>query len=45
MSTGKVIQVMGSVFDAEFAEDHLPAIYNALRIDATYKEHEVHMTG
>ncbi|MGB2820813.1 MAG: F0F1 ATP synthase subunit beta [Phycisphaerae bacterium] len=29
---GKVIQVIGSTFDAEFAEEQLPAIYNALRV-------------
>ncbi len=29
---GKVIQVIGPVVDVEFGEDHLPAIYNAIRI-------------
>jgi F-type H+-transporting ATPase subunit beta len=29
---GKVIQVIGPVVDVEFGEDHLPAIYNAVRI-------------
>ena len=29
---GKVTQVMGPVVDVEFGEDHLPAIYNAVRI-------------
>ncbi len=32
-STGKISQVIGSTFDAEFPEDQLPAIYNALTID------------
>ena len=31
-NTGHVTQVIGSTFDAEFAEDHLPAIYNAVKI-------------
>lgn len=31
---GKIIQVMGSVLDVEFDEEHLPSILNALRIDA-----------
>ncbi len=30
---GKVIQVIGPVLDVEFEADHLPEIYNALRID------------
>ena len=34
-STGKVSQVIGSTFDAEFPEDQLPSIYNALVIDTT----------
>ena len=28
--SGQIIQVIGSTFDAEFPEGHLPAIYNAL---------------
>jgi F-type H+-transporting ATPase subunit beta len=31
---GKVVQVIGPVLDVEFEADHLPEIYNALRIDA-----------
>ncbi len=42
--TGKVIQVIGSTFDAEFPEHQLPGIYNALRID-TDVEVEIHLTG
>jgi F-type H+-transporting ATPase subunit beta len=30
---GKVTQVIGSTLDAQFAEDQLPAIYNALKVD------------
>ena len=33
-NVGKVIQVIGSTLDAEFAEGKLPAIYNALIINA-----------
>jgi len=29
---GKVVQVIGPVVDIEFGEDHLPSIYNAIRI-------------
>jgi len=32
-STGKVVQVIGSVLDAEFPEGELPAIYNALILE------------
>ena len=31
-ATGKVTQVIGSTFDAEFPEDRLPAIYNAIKV-------------
>ena len=30
-STGKIIQVIGSTFDAQFPEDDLPQIYNAVK--------------
>ena len=29
---GKVVQVIGSTLDAEFTAEHLPEIYNALRV-------------
>jgi F-type H+-transporting ATPase subunit beta len=29
---GRVVQIIGPVVDVEFDEDHLPAIYNAIRI-------------
>ncbi|MEW6732816.1 MAG: F0F1 ATP synthase subunit beta [Acidobacteriota bacterium] len=32
MSEGKVVQVIGPVIDAEFDEQHLPPIYQALRV-------------
>ena len=32
---GTVTQVIGSTLDARFAEDELPAIYNALKVDVT----------
>jgi F-type H+/Na+-transporting ATPase subunit beta len=32
-TTGRVVQVIGSTFDAEFDEDALPAIYNALVVE------------
>jgi F-type H+-transporting ATPase subunit beta len=30
--SGKIIQIIGSTFDVEFEEGHLPEIYNALKI-------------
>ncbi len=32
-ATGTIIQVIGSTFDAQFPEDALPEIYNAVKID------------
>jgi len=32
-NVGTITQVIGSTLDARFTEDHLPALYNALKID------------
>src|SRR5471032_2832684 len=42
---GKIIQVIGSTFDVEFEEGHLPEIYNALKIDEEYKGVKLKITG
>ncbi len=42
---GHVTQIIGSTFDAEFDENHLPDIYNALRLDAEIKGTHVKVTG
>src|SRR5207244_2740165 len=42
---GKIVQVIGSTFDAEFEEGRLPEIYNALRIEDTYKGVHIRLTG
>ncbi len=42
---GKIVQVIGSTFDAEFDENHLPEIYNALKIDTEYKGRHLRLTG
>ena len=34
---GRVTQIIGSTFDAEFPEHHLPAIYNAVKITSQQK--------
>src|SRR2546421_12930718 len=43
--TGKIVQVIGSTFDAEFEEGHLPEIYNALTIDTENKGVRLRLTG
>ncbi len=42
---GRIVQVIGSTFDAEFEEGHLPEIYNALRVESEYKGVQVYLTG
>src|SRR6478609_8190382 len=42
---GRVTQIIGSTFDAEFDEDSLPEIYNALKIDHETKGVHVKVTG
>jgi len=32
MNKGRLIQVMGSVFDAEFEPEHVPAVFNAVEV-------------
>ncbi len=44
-NVGHVTQVIGSTFDAEFSEENLPNIYNALKIDAKTKGVPVKVTG
>ena len=44
-STGHVTQVIGSTFDVEFPEGHIPAIYNAVRIDSERKGVSLHLVG
>ncbi|HVV99508.1 MAG TPA: F0F1 ATP synthase subunit beta [Planctomycetaceae bacterium] len=42
---GHVTQVIGSTFDVEFPEGHLPEIYNAVNIDTDVKGVKVKLTG
>ena len=44
-ATGKVTQVIGSTFDAEFPEDQLPKIYNAIRVDVKADGASVNLVG
>ncbi len=42
---GRVTQIIGSTFDAEFPEDQLPAIYNAVKIQSEHKGVKLDLTG
>ncbi len=42
---GRVSQVIGSTFDAEFDEGHLPNIYNALKVEGDVKGVKINLTG
>ncbi len=42
---GKIIQVIGSTFDAEFPEGQLPPIYNAVKINSEKKGVTLDLTG
>jgi F-type H+/Na+-transporting ATPase subunit beta len=44
-TTGTITQVIGSTFDAQFADDQLPEIYNALEIKAQTKVGELDLVG
>ena len=45
MNKGKITQVIGSIFDAEFDEANIPSIYNALKVDTELKGQHVKLTG
>src|SRR5262245_17062434 len=42
---GKIVQVIGSTFDVEFPEGHLPAIYNAVKIETEQKGRHIRLVG
>jgi F-type H+-transporting ATPase subunit beta len=42
---GRITQIIGSTFDVEFAEDRLPAIYNAVKIASDHKGVKINLTG
>ena len=44
-ATGRIVQVIGSTFDAEFDEGHLPEIYHALRVDTEHRGIKIHLVG
>src|SRR3954452_5528344 len=44
-ATGRIAQVIGSTFDADFDEGHLPDIYTALKISTEEKGVRINLTG
>jgi F-type H+-transporting ATPase subunit beta len=44
-NVGRVTQVIGSTFDAEYDEEHLPSIYNAVKVDSDHKGVKLNLTG
>src|SRR5919112_2129306 len=44
-ATGKITQVIGSTFDAQFPEDQLPRIYNAIKVNAQNDGQTINLTG
>ena len=44
-NTGRITQVIGSTFDAEFEPDSLPAIYNAVKVEIKAGSEERTLTG
>lgn len=44
-NVGRITQVIGSTFDAEFAEDQLPPIYNAVKVSCQEKGVDINLTG
>ncbi|MHC4826802.1 MAG: F0F1 ATP synthase subunit beta, partial [Planctomycetota bacterium] len=43
--TGSIIQVIGSTFDAQFPEEDLPDIYNAVKCEVEVMGETVPLTG
>ena len=44
-TSGRISQVIGSTFDVEFDEGHLPHIYNALKVQGDVKGVKINLTG
>lgn len=44
-NVGQVTQIIGSTFDAQFSEDSLPAIYNAVKVESDQKGVKLDLTG
>ena len=42
---GRITQVIGSTFDVEYLEHHLPAIYSAVKVSCENKGMQIQLTG
>ena len=42
---GRITQIIGSTFDVEYDEEHLPQIYNAVKIISEHKGVKMNLTG
>jgi len=45
MNKGRIIQVVGSTFDAQFVGDDIPAIYNALKVCGEFESDKRELVG
>jgi F-type H+-transporting ATPase subunit beta len=45
MNKGKLVQVIGSVFDAQFEPEQIPAVYNALEINGNFEGGKTKLYG
>ncbi|MCE5327276.1 MAG: F0F1 ATP synthase subunit beta [Planctomycetaceae bacterium] len=45
MAIGRIVQIIGSTFDALFEQGEIPAIYNALTVESTAGPTPIHLTG
>jgi len=43
--SGRITQIIGSTFDAQFSEESLPEIYNAVTVKSNQKGIEINLTG
>jgi F-type H+/Na+-transporting ATPase subunit beta len=43
MNKGRIVQIIGSVFDAEFGTDDVPGLYNALEVSTTVADQQVEL--
>ncbi len=44
-NVGQITQVIGSTFDAQFPQDQMPAIYNAVKVESDKKGVKLRLVG
>ena len=45
MNKGRIVQIIGSTFDAEFLVDRLPAIYNSVVVSTRFGDRDIELVG